>query len=71
MSNIQQIGDLVTNFGPLVFVIGLLLRSNANKDRVIEQISLQAIQAVNASRESAQAAKQAVDAVKDAMTQQA
>ena len=45
-------------YGPFVAVIGLLLRANAQKDRIISELSSQAMQ-------MAQATRQVVEIVRD------
>ena len=44
-------------YGPWVAVIGLLLRANAQKDRIISELSSQAMQMAQATRQVAQIVK--------------
>ena len=47
-------------YGPFVAVIGLLLRANAQKDRIISELSAQAMQMAQATRQVAQIVKDRV-----------
>ena len=44
-------------YGPLIAIIGLLLRANAAKDRIISELSSQAMQMAQATRQVAQIVK--------------
>ena len=52
-------------YGPWVAVIGLLLRANAQKDRIISELSSKAMQMAQANQQMAQATRQVVQIVKD------
>ncbi|MFK4871682.1 hypothetical protein [Novosphingobium sp. ZW T3_23] len=61
MQELKEIGDLAVNYGPFVAVIGLLFRSNVNKDRIIEQMSLQLLKAALAQKDTAQVVKETIE----------
>ena len=53
--------DPLMQFGPLVAVIGVLLRSNANKDKIISDLTSQALQMVQETRRVAELTKPETD----------
>jgi len=61
LQELKEIGDLAVNYGPFVAVIGLLFRSNVNKDRIIEQMSLQLLKAALAQKDTAQVVKETIE----------
>lgn len=50
MQDIAEIGQVALQHGPLVAVIVVLMRSNANKDRIIADLTSQALDMARTAR---------------------
>lgn len=67
MSELTSLASMAGQFGPFIAVIGLLFRSNAMKDRIIERMSLQLLEATVAQKEVARVTQRTVEAVQDSI----
>lgn len=67
MSDLAEFASIAGQYGPLVAIIGLLFRSNAMKDKIIENMAVQLLEASVAQKEVARVTQRTVEAVQDSI----